>query len=217
LQKNTRPFFYLWRCSWSLWKKICRQSHKYFSGKFVKIRAKILRTSKICLLLHLCCKPMNGDLLVSILKFLIVLLWRFFSHYRKGWLDLTAPWNYSKVSLHSSRTRSSIQDIFEYLAVVRIQLCNVCFQEKHFLSNNPMHLELLHHSLLPLRANFAHSHTQKNKCSATIQTISGSRMFIYISAQLLLKHFIGFCSFWMFDSWLKTNTDEIDFNVCGCN
>ena len=34
-------------CSWSLWEKICRQtSHKNFSGKFDKIRAKILRTTR---------------------------------------------------------------------------------------------------------------------------------------------------------------------------
>jgi len=36
-------------------KKICMQKfHKNFSGKFGEIRAKILRTPKICLLLHLC-------------------------------------------------------------------------------------------------------------------------------------------------------------------
>jgi len=40
-----------------LWEKICGQkAHKNFSGKFGEIRAKILRTPKICLFLHLCDK-----------------------------------------------------------------------------------------------------------------------------------------------------------------
>jgi len=52
-----RPFFgghTINRSSCSLWDKICGQkAHKNFSGKLGEIGAKILRTPKICLLLHL--------------------------------------------------------------------------------------------------------------------------------------------------------------------
>jgi len=44
LQKNKLRMFWRWyqkRSSWSLWEKICK-SHKNFSDKFDKIRAKIL-------------------------------------------------------------------------------------------------------------------------------------------------------------------------------
>ena len=65
-EKHMKAFF--WRphpkrCSWSLWEKDSRQNcTKNFSSKFGEIRAKFLRTPKICLLLHLWWKGTSASI-----------------------------------------------------------------------------------------------------------------------------------------------------------